>query len=96
MIFDIYSLEKGTDYKNLTEDSLVESGLSGGEVRQSILDRTREDALGVNTTDTRSLKERTDSVNDFEKYLYEVVVDDADLQGHWFFNNETIYIVGGE
>lgn len=95
MIFDIYSVDEEFDYNDLSKDDLVEAGLSSGEVRQSILDRAREDALGANTTDTRPLKERTDSVDSFEKYLYDVV-DDEDLQGHWCFKNETIYIVGGE
>jgi len=49
----------------------VETGLSGGEVRQAILDRYREDIR-------RSGGEKS-SVQDYEDYLYDLA--DKDLDG---------------
>lgn len=110
MSFNIYEVPADiTDeqIKALTDEDIVESGLSGGEMRQSLLDRFRqeiktEDVYYLNLSLERygfvfeedlitTLKGSESALVDIENFLY----DSEDSVFHnsvWDFHNETVCV----
>jgi hypothetical protein len=97
--------------EHLTEDDVVESNLSSGEFRQSMLDRFRqelknEDSYFINLSlqpfglefdeDLVETEEGRQSIlTDLENFLYDAE-DDEFYATTWDFHNETIYVSGEE
>lgn len=118
MEFTIYDISEFLDdeiqnfdfdeHENLVE---IEMGLSAGEVRQSLLDRFREEVRTENVQfinmnlsdygvdlDDGSLEEKDEQViaeSEIENILYDL--DDEELSSSiWHFASEIIYIRGEE
>ena len=109
MSFNIYSItdtDAADAVEQLTDDDLIETGLSSGEFRQALLDRFRqelktEDVYFINLSlepfqlefesDLVETSEGRQSIlSDLESFLYDI--EDEDLfNTFWEFHNETIY-----
>lgn len=114
MGFNIYSItdtDAADAVEQLTDDDLVETGLSSGEFRQAILDRFRqelktEDIYFINLSlepfqlefeeDLIETSEGRQAIlNDIENFLYDSE-DEELFNTFWEFHNETVYARGDE
>lgn len=110
--FNVYQVQSEVDdNENLTEEQLVESGLSSGELRQSLLDRIKIELdnkkysrvnslvshLGFKFSKSqwKSKKFREKEYTEFENKMYETP-DEAFQETYWSFENELIYVLGVE
>jgi hypothetical protein len=108
-ISQIAETDSADAIERLTEDDVVESGLSSGEFRQSMLDRFRqeiktEDIYFINFSlqpfelefeeDLVETEEGRQSIlTDVENFLYDTEDEDF-YKTTWDFHNETIYVEG--
>jgi len=110
MSFNIYSIpsdQESKPFDELSDDSLVESGLSSGEVRQSLLDRFREELKTEDTYFVNFALEAYDLQFDVEEIetpegqetalkaiddLLYSLEDEALSCTLWDFHNETVYL----
>lgn len=111
MEFNIYAAEdlSGDDF--LKRENLVESGLSPGEMRQSLLDRLRVEIEDGNIEDVNDNLAEFDlfiikkhlykkggeaqAIQDVENVLY--AAPDEQFNGsEWFFTGEEVYVLGEE
>ena len=105
--FDVYKVtQMGDNAPKLSQNNRVESGLSGGELRQSILDRLREQfkeadyhKLNMNLRLVRAQITRKDSFETAMKKIETALYDTSDdhiTDTYWIFKNEIIYVLGLE
>lgn len=98
--FDLYQCDPNT----LKEFGRVETGLSPGECRQSLLERFCEDLKHgniVEVNDNLTKRYHTElnchiSLNAGMAIIEEIIYEDTadhELLGNWFFCNETIKVV---
>lgn len=114
MSFNIYVVDdynesdlEDTSRFELTEDNKVESGLSAGEVRQSLLDRLRSELdtenpenINNNLKDYSSLHFTVSSITSYDginrgyEELDNCIYElyDDEISHVWVFDNEIIYV----
>lgn len=111
MEFTLYDVEKPHRPRHLHDDDIVEDGLSPGEMRQSLLDRLREELYDGNVVTVnncladfdlfvvekhlRTARGMNQALEDVENVLY-AADDEAFDDTLWIFTDETLYILAEE
>lgn len=110
MLFNVCDISEYD--KNEIEDTIIidelyiiESGLSGGELRQAILDRIKEDLryttknIKINMEqfeyDINVKQDKQEILNEIDVLIYELCDEDL-TNTKWFFKNENIIITEDE
>lgn len=104
-IFNIYLIETENDTKNLSEDKQVESGLSSGELRQSLIERLNEELekdnisvvnncllqFDITLNEKKTRKNIDKAKKDVENLLY-CITDENINKTFWKFPEELLYV----
>lgn len=111
MEFTLYDIEEPHRPRHLRDEDIVEEGLSPGEMRQSLLDRLREELQDGNVVTVNNCladfdlfivekhlhkaKGMQQALEDVENVLY-AADDEAFEDSIWVFTDEVIYVLGEE